>query len=227
MSCALDRYSEAVRRLVPLVTFTILAASVASACGDTTTAAPRHGGTYPGDVRSSGCASHWFVGKDEIARFSCSRTGYQIAFMRSGQESARTLVEPASTIRVDAVVQASSSGSSHLILDPGIGCYKDADHGWLAQLGSRSVFVIIAVGSSTPLTRGTSSSVHALSRRNHLVLTCDASGSQTRISLRVNGELVAHDVPAGGAVEFDRFGIWAAGEADAAMELRAISATTS
>jgi hypothetical protein len=213
-------------QLARLVMLTAVA-GIAAACGDDGTVAPSHVGTYPGDVRSKACASHWFTGDDDVARFACTSGGYRITFLASGQDIVRTVVGATSNVmRVDAIVQTSSPGAAHLIADPGIGCYSGEDHGWLAQLGASSVFDIVADGSSTPLRRGSSTVVHPLSRRNHLVLTCDASGSQTRISLRVNGTLVAHGVLAGKAVRFDRFAIWAAGQRGTTVLLRDIAATT-
>jgi hypothetical protein len=213
-------------QLARLVMLTAVA-GIAAACGDDGTVAPPHAGTYPGEVRSKACASHWFTGDDDVARFACTAGGYRITFLESGQDIVRTVIgEKSNVMRVDAIVQTSSPGASPLIADPGIGCYSDEDHGWLAQLGTSSVFVIVAGGSSKPLLRGSATVVHPLSERNHLVLTCDASGSETKISLRVNGKLVAHDVLAGKAVRFDRFALWAAGQRGATVLLREIAATT-
>ena len=52
--------------------------------------------------------------------------------------------------------------------------------------------------------------MHELSRWNRIVLTCDARGSSTLITLRVNGTVVARNLDAGDPVVFDRFGMHAA-----------------
>ena len=57
-------------------------------------------------------------------------------------------------------------------------------------------------------------------------MTCDASASGTKISLSVNGTLVAQGVDAGTAVRFSRFGMWTAGDAGAALLVSRIASTT-
>lgn len=187
--------------------------------------AASHAGRFPGELRSPRCPSHWFTGSDETARFACSRDAYRIAFAQAGQESARTEVEPAALIRVDAIVRAAAPRRAHPLLDPGIGCWM-GDDGWIAELGSSSKFVIVADGSASPLASGRSPAVHRLSAWNHMVLTCDATGRDTRVTLRVNGKVVARDVVAGKAVRFDRFGMFASSEAGATLEVSRIVATT-
>lgn len=179
--------------------------------------------TYPGGIGSGTCASHWFIGDDKIAKFSCDPDAYRIAFDVDGQESALTHIAAASSVTVDATVRGVPANR---ILDPGIGCWKGANSGWLAELGTKSRYVIVAYRGSSALSTGTSAAVRRLAAWNHLELTCDASGSRTKITLRVNGQIVAHALDVAGAVIFDRFGLFAAGHAGATLEVREISATT-
>lgn len=200
----------------------------AAACGGEDPPVVHHtgkAGTYPGELRSARCAEHWFTGSDATARFSCAPGGYRIAFIQPGQDTSLTRIEPAAMMEVDAIVRAAPPRRAHPGLAPGVGCFKDGRHGWLAQL-TESAYVIVEYGSSSPLASGTSPAVHDLHEWNHVVLTCDATGSETKIGLRVNGELVVDDVPAGKPVRFNRFGAWAAGEPGAALEVRGITATT-
>ena len=109
---------------------------------------------------------------------------------------------------------------------PGIGCWTDKEHGWIASLGNDSAYVVGPDGSSDSLVRDTSPAVHELSRWNRIVLTCDARGSSTLITLPVNGTVVARNFDAGDPVVFDRFGMHAASEAGATMYVSEITATT-
>ena len=102
----------------------------------------------------------------------------------------------------------------------------DRRFGWLAEIGEQSRYYIVPFGERTPLAKGTSPAIRPLTQQNHVVMTCDASGSGTRISLSVNGTLVAQRVDAGTAVRFSRFGMWAAGDAGAALLVRRITGTT-
>jgi hypothetical protein len=49
--------------------------------------------------------------------------------------------------------------------------------------------------------------------------------SVTSLSLRINGKLAAREIDAGKAVRFNRFGMWAAGEAGVTLTVREIAAT--
>jgi hypothetical protein len=178
--------------------------------------------TYPGDIGANRCASHWFTGSDETAKFTCGADAYRIAFHVSGQETSRTEVEPARVMTVDATVRGVPAS---LILDPGVGCWEDESSGWLVELGTDSRYFLIPYRGSAPLRTGSSPAIHRLAAWNHLVLTCDASGSKTRITLRVNGKVVARSIDAGEPVKFGRFGVFAAGQAGATLEVRNISAT--
>jgi hypothetical protein len=205
----------------------LLAGLAAAGCGSDPTPVPSQAGTYPGDLRTAQCATHWYTGSDGIATFSCSPAGFRIAFDKPGQDTTLTHIPEAAWMRVDALVRAAPRPRAHPLLDPGIGCFRDAEHGWLAQLGTNSGFLIVEYrSSSAPLARGTSPAVHGLHEWNHLVLTCDATGSGTAIALRVNGTLVAHGIDAGKAVRLTRFSMWAAGERGSALEVRRIAATT-
>ncbi len=185
--------------------------------------APPRAATYPGDIGSERCASHWYTGDDGRATFTCGADAYRIAFYESGYERSRTVVEPAASMTVSARVRATPAGR---VLYPGIGCWTDEEHGWITSLGTDSRYIIGADGTSDPLVRGTSPAVHELSRWNRIVLTCDARGSSTLITLRVNGTVVARNVDAGDPVRFDRFGIHAASQSRATMHVGEITATT-
>jgi hypothetical protein len=178
---------------------------------------------YPGDLGSTGCATHWFTGSDETAKFTCGADAYRIAFAASGQESSRAEVEPAAVMTVDATLRGVPAS---LVLDPGVGCWEDESSGWLAEVGTGSRYFIVAYRASAPLRIGTSSAVHRPAAWNHLVLTCDASGPKTRITLQVNGQVVARALDAGEPVMLGRFGVFAAGQAGATLEVQSISATT-
>jgi hypothetical protein len=201
----------------------------AAACGGEDTPVALHtgkAGTYPGELRSARCAKHWFTGSDATARFSCAPGGYRIAFTEPGQDTSLTRIEPAAMMQVDAIVRAAPPRRAHPGLAPGVGCFKDGRHGWIAQLTTNSAYVVVEYGSSNPLASGTSPAVLDVHEWNHVVLTCDATGSETTIGLTVNGKLVVDAVPAGKPVRFNRFGAWAAGEPGAALEVRGITATT-
>jgi hypothetical protein len=182
--------------------------------------APR---AYPGDIGSGGCASHWFTGDDKIAKFTCDLDAYRIAFDVDGQESVLTQIAAATAITVDATVRGIPASR---ILDPGIGCWKDENSGWIASLGTKSRYLIVAYGESSPLRAGKSAAVRRLAAWNHLELTCDARGSRTQITLRVNGEVVVRALDTGEPVKFTRFGMFATGHAGVTLEVREISATT-
>ena len=194
----------------------------ASATG-TATAASARATTYPGDIGTPRCTEHWYTGFDDIATVTCDKDAYRIAFAVSGQEVVRPVVGEADWMTVDAVVRGRPAD---LVLDPGIGCFTAADHGWIAMLGNGSAYGVVPYGGSEALVQGTSRAIHRLSKWNHIVLTCDARGSATKITLRVNGTVVVRNREVGDALPLDRFGVFAAGEAGATLELRAITATT-
>lgn len=197
---------------------------VVAACGPTRGSHATHAGFYPGHVRSSRCASHWYTGSDSTARFSCSADGYRIAFRKSGQETSRTVIERASRVRVDASLRAKPQPRAHPLLDPGVGCWIDNDHGWIAELGTRSAFSIAEFGSAHALATGADTVVRDLSEWNALSLECAATDGGVDLTLKVNGKPVAHARARTSRVRFDRFGIVAASEAGATLEVRRISA---
>jgi hypothetical protein len=212
----------------PFVMLAALATGVAAGgCNVSGELAASHSGTYPGAVRSAGCAASWFTGADDRARFSCAPGGYEMSFIQRGEDLSLTQIETAALMRVDATV-TTPPGDSNRRTEPGIACFFDDLHGWVAELSSLpSSFAISEYGASRALIAGSSSAILARSQQNHLVLTCDATGSRTKLSLRINGRLVAHDVRTGyTAVRFNRFGLWAAGDAGATARLESITATT-
>jgi hypothetical protein len=212
----------------PFVMLAAVAAGlVAGGCSVSGKLAASHSGTYPGVVRSDGCASHWFTGADDTARFSCAPDGYEMSFIQRGEDASMTLIPTAAVMRVQATV-TTPAGDSDKRTEPGIACFFDDRHGWIVKLSSLpSSYAISEYGAARALIAGSSSAIRARSQENHLVLTCDATGSRTTLSLSVNGKLVAHDVRTGyTAVRFNRFGLWGAGDAGATVELESITATT-
>jgi hypothetical protein len=211
-----------------LATAALAVGLMLAGCGDeaeqaATGDAPPRAATYPGDIGTGRCASHWYTGNDGRATVTCGADAYRIAFDTSGQERLRTVIEPAASITVSARVRATPASR---VLYPGIGCWTDEEHGWIASLGADSAYVVGPDGSSDSLVRDSSPAVHELSRWNRIVLTCDARGSSTLITLRVNGTVVARNLDAGDPVVFDRFGMHAASEARATMHVSEITATT-
>jgi hypothetical protein len=199
----------------------VLIASVASSGAATA----RHAETYPGDVRGPRCGAHWYTGTDNAARFACTSAGYRIAFFKTGQDLSVTHIASTRRMEVSALVRA-MPGHDHPLLNPGVGCFRDAHHGWLGQLGSGGRWAIEEYTGDAPLAHGTSAAVKRLAQVNRVVLTCTSTGAKLRLSLRVNGTLVAHDVAAGAAVPIDRFGVWAASESGASLLVSSIVATT-
>lgn len=204
----------------------LLAGLAAAGCGGDEPPLPSQAGTYPGDLRSAQCANHWYTGSDDIATFSCTPAGFRIAFDETGEDATLTHIPEAAWMRVEALLRAEPRPGAHPVLDPGIGCFKDPDHGWLAQLSTNSGFAVVKYRTSTILAQGTSPAIHGLREWNHVVLTCDATGSSTVIALRVNGKLVAHGIDAGEPVRLTRFGMWAASEDGGTLQVRRILATT-
>jgi hypothetical protein len=147
-----------------------------------------------------------------------------MAFTGSGQESSVSQVETAAIMRVDAIVRSIPHNGG--LAEPGIACLFDRQNGWRVQLSARSHWAIVAFGTARARAGGASKALHPLPQGNHVILTCDASGSGTKISLTVNGTLVAKDVDAGGVARFNSFGIWAAGEPGEAILVSRMGATT-
>jgi hypothetical protein len=129
-------------------------------------------------------------------------------------------------MRIDAIVQTRSKAATGAVSNPGVVCYVDTQHGWLARLGARSAYDLIPLGSADTIAKGTSPVVLPLAQRNHVVLTCDASSSRTVLSLSVNGREIVHAVDAGGAAPLVAFGVSAVGEIGSTVDLRQIVATT-
>jgi hypothetical protein len=213
------------RRFVMLAALTTCLA--AGGCNVSGKLAATHSGTYPGGVRSAGCSSRWFTGADDTARFSCAPGGYEMSFVQRGQDVSVTQVETAAMMRVEGTVTA-PAGSANRRTALGVVCFFDDLHGWIAEISTLPAsFVIFEWGAPRPLASGSAPAIHPRSQHNRLVLTCDATGSRTKLSLSVNGKVVAHDVRTGfTAVRLNRFGIWAAGDVGATARLEAIAATT-
>jgi hypothetical protein len=150
-----------------------------------------------------------------------------MSFLKRGEDVSVTQIETAAMMRVEGTV-TTPAGNSNRRTALGVVCFFDDLHGWIAELSSLpATFVIFEWGAPRPLASGSSTAIRPRSQHNRLVLTCDATGSRTTLSLSVNGTVVAHDVRTGyTAVRLNRFGIWAAGDAAAMARLEKITATT-
>jgi hypothetical protein len=202
------------------------AALLVAGCGrtDANTTPPLR--IYDGRVQTSECPDNWFTGVDATARYSCSPGGYLIEFLRTGETGSVSSVKPTNRMRIDAIVQTRSKVATGAVSNPGVVCYVDTKHGWLARLGAGSAYDLIPLGSADTIAKGTSRAVRPLARTNRVVLTCDASGSRTLLSLSVNGTQVVRAADAGGAAPLVAFGVSGVGEIGSVVELRRIIATT-
>jgi len=209
----------------PLVALsTLVCACVLAGCSFEGDPAPTHTGTYPGGMGTPDCPDYWFRGAGDFARFTCTPAGYRMAFMKKGQESSVSLVETAAVMRVDAVVRSIPHEGG--LAEPGIACLFDRENGWRVQLSAQSRWAIVVFGTARAIAGGASEALHPLPQGNHVILTCDASGSGTRISVRVNGALIAEGVDVGAVARFSSFGIWAAGDPGEAILVSKLDATT-
>jgi hypothetical protein len=213
------------RRFVLLAALTTVLAAVG--CSASGPLAASHSGTYPGGVRSADCGARWYTGADDTVRFACAPGGYEMSFLQRGEDTSVTQIPTAAMMRVAGTV-TTPPGKSNRRTEPGVGCFFDDRHGWIAELTSLPAsFAIFEAGAPHALIAGSSRAILLRSQQNRLVFTCDATGSRTKLSLSVNGKLVAHDIRTGyTAVRFNRFGLWAAGDAGATVELQSITAST-
>jgi len=207
----------------PLLALCALTCVIAG-CSVSGDPAPTHAGTYPGGMGTPDCPASWFRGAGAVARFTCTPAGYRVAFTKSGMESSLSLVETAAVMRIDAVVRSIPHEGG--LAEPGIACLFDREHGWRVQLSARSRWAIVAFGTESAIESGASKALRPLPQGNHVVLTCDASGSETRLSFTVNGTVVATGVRVGPVARFISFGIWAAGDPGEAVLVTRMDATT-